>query len=128
MRSLVVTLATAICVAMVAPAAAAPWVASLSGTVVDIKTLQPVPDATIKVFENSGSQVMGQATSDARGAFLITGLKGGYYRMQFSKSGFQRTIITGVFMRPNERMIEAAPIAMYPNGVPLPNLAMAKPC
>jgi hypothetical protein len=108
--------------------ASASWTASMSGSVVDIKTLQPVADATIKVYENSGSQEMGKTTSDAHGAFVVSGLRGGHYRLQFEKPGYQRTIIAGIYVRPGERMIEAAPIAMYPVGVRLPNFAMSKPC
>lgn len=108
--------------------ALASWTASVSGTVVDVKSLQPVADATIKIYANAGSQVLGQATSDAHGGFVINGLRGGPYRLQFEKKGYQRTVIAGVYVRPNERMIEAAPIAMYPDGVPLPNFSMSKPC
>jgi len=108
--------------------ATASWTASVSGTVVDVKSLQPVADATIKIYANAGSQVMGQATSDAHGGFVIEGLRGGPYRLQFEKKGYQRTVIAGLYVRPNERMIEAAPIAMYPDGVPLPNFSMSKPC
>lgn len=108
--------------------ASASWTASMSGTVVDIKTLEPVPDATVKIYTATGEQVMGQATSDAHGAFVITGLRGGQYRLLFEKSGYQRTVIAGIIVRPGERMIEAAPIAMYPNGVRLPNFSMSKPC
>ena len=93
LRAAVAAMALTIaCVCM----ASASWTASLSGTVVDIKTLQPVADATIKVYENAGSQVMGKATSDAHGAFVISGLRGGHYRLQFEKPGYQRTIVAGV--------------------------------
>jgi carboxypeptidase family protein len=119
--------ATAIIIAS-ASMASASWNASMSGTIVDIKTLQPVADATVKIYTATGSQVLGVATSDAHGAFVISGLRGGQYRLQFEKHGYQRTIIAGIYVRPGERMIEAAPIAMYPNGVKLPNFAMSKPC
>jgi len=125
LRSTIAVAATLIASASLASAS---WTASLSGTVVDVKSLQPVADATVKIYANAGSEVMGQATSDAQGAFLITGLRGGPYRLQFEKKGYQRTVVAGVFVRPGERMIEAAPIAMYPNGVALPNFAMSKPC
>ena len=108
--------------------AAASWTASMSGTVVDIKSLQPVPDAHVKIFTQTGSQPEGVATTDAHGAFVVTGLRGGLYRLQFEKSGYQSTIVSGISIRPGERMIEAAPIAMYPNGVRLPNFSMSKPC
>jgi Carboxypeptidase regulatory-like domain len=108
--------------------ALASWTASVSGTVVDVKSLQPVADATIKIYANAGAQVLGKSTSDAHGAFVIGGLRGGPYRLQFEKKGYQRTVIAGVYVRPAERMIEAAPIAMYPDGVPLPNFSMSKPC
>ncbi len=129
MRSLTGSIFTAamLCIALLAPASAS-WNASLSGTVVDIKSLQAVPDATIRAYDNNGITVVGEATSDAKGAFVINGLRGGYYRLQFSRGGYQRTVISGVWVHPGERMIEAAPIAMYPNGVKLPNMAVSKPC
>lgn len=129
MRSIfMTTIAGLVALCATASIAAAAWTASLSGTLVDIKSLQPVADATVKIYTMTGSEVMGKATSDAHGAFSIGGLRGGQYRLQFEKSGYQRTIVAGIFVKPGERLIEAAPIAMYPNGVRLPNFAMSKPC
>jgi hypothetical protein len=129
MRSIFLTTAMALAtVAASITVASAAWTASMSGSVVDVKSLEPVSDATVRIYAESGSQVMGMATTDARGAFVISGLKGGEYRLQFQKTGYQRTVVAGIFVRPGERMIEAAPIAMYRNGVPLPNFAMSQPC
>ena len=103
--------------------AAATWSASVSGRVVDVKTLQPVANAKIEMFTETGDQVIGKATSDASGGFAIGGLRGGMYRISFQKHGYQRTVVAGVEVKPGAHLIEAAPIAMYPNGVPVPRAA-----
>lgn len=104
------------------------WTAAVSGSVVDVKSLDPVADATIKIFSAQGSRVLGRATSDEHGTFSIGGLQGGQYRLQFEKHGYQSTIVAGLYVRPGERYIEAAPIAMYPVGVPLPKVSVSNPC
>jgi len=117
----------AICLGSVAASAA--WTASVSGRVVDVKTLLPVADATIRIYTERGYDVMGKATSDAQGNFVIEGLRGGTYRLEFEKRGYQRTLELGLFIRPAERLIEAAPIAMYPDGVKVPRPAsVSDPC
>ena len=129
MRSLLLSTAAAAALALgILTTASAAGTSSMSGRVVDVKTLQPVPDAKVEAFQGRGFRAEAKTTTDARGEFTLTGLAGGDYRLQFEKAGYQRTMIGGVEVRSNERMIEAAPIAMYPNGVPLPNFAMAKPC
>ena len=129
MRSLLLSTAAAAALSLaILGTASAAGNSSLSGRVVDIKTLQPVPDAKVEAFMGSSYRAAAKATTDAHGAFVLQGLDGGNYRVQFEKAGYQRTMIAGINVRSGERMIEAAPIAMYPNGVPLPNFAMAKPC
>jgi hypothetical protein len=100
----------------------------MSGRVVDVSSLQAVSGATIKVYAMNGTHLMGEAMSDSQGAFVVRGLAGGEYRLVFERSGYQRTAVAGVFVDPGSMHIEAAPIAMYADGVPLPKTAMVNPC
>lgn len=124
--SLILTVVAAISLAT--SGASASWSASVSGKVVDVQSLNPVSDTIVKAYSENGSQVLGKATSDAGGNFVIGGLRGGMYRLQFEKHGYQSTVVAGLTIRPSERLVEAAPIAMYPNGVPLPKMSANHPC
>src|SRR5215472_15970136 len=121
MRTLISAFLAIACVASIsATAIASPWNASLSGRVVDVKTLAGVGGATVELYSVRGTHLLGKAKTDATGEFTITGLKGGEYRVEFARSGYQRTVIAGLFVNPGERMIEAGPMAMYPLGMAVP--------
>jgi hypothetical protein len=128
MRMIIAGFAAAACVALCAVAGNASWTASVSGSVVDVNSLQPVSGAIIKVYSVTGTRLQGSAKSDASGTFVVTGLAGGQYRLQFEGPGYQRTVVAGIYVRPTERLIEAAPIAMYPVGVPVPRPISMNPC
>ena len=123
-----IAVATVMSILAATSIAGAAWNSSLSGRVVDVRTMQPVAAAHIKVYAMDSYQLLGDATTDANGSFTVTGLRGGQYRVAFYKAGYQHTMVTGILVRPGERLIEAAPIAMYAVGEKLPSLAMAKPC
>lgn len=122
--------ATATGVALLATAsiAMASWNASMSGRVVDVSSLQPVPAAHVTIYAENGVRELGSAVSDARGQFTISGLSGGMYRLRFQRDGYQTTSLVGITVRPNEHFIEAGPIAMYRNGVPMPKVAIHDLC
>ena len=121
-------LAVASVLAFTTVAAAAPWTASVSGRVVNVQSLVPVSGATIKIYTENGLVVQDKAVTDAQGRFTVGGLRGGQYRLEFERSGYQRTVLAGLYVRPSEKFIEAAPIAMYPNGVKLPRVIGSNPC
>ena len=104
------------------------WTASVSGTVADVKSLAPVPGASIEIMTAQSTEVLARTHSDAQGRFAFSGLRGGQYRLHFRKAGYQGTIMGGIYVRPGERFIEAAPIAMYPVGVPIPRRVVEDPC
>jgi Carboxypeptidase regulatory-like domain/Domain of unknown function (DUF3244) len=109
-------------------AAAAPWTASVTGRVVNVQSLVPVSGATIRIYTENGFAVQDKAVTDAQGRFTVGGLRGGQYRLEFERKGYQRTVLAGLYVRPSEKYIEAAPIAMYPNGVELPRVIGSNPC
>lgn len=124
---LVLSMALLLCTATSAAASPA-WygTASVSGTVVDINTMTPVAGATVRAYpETYGARVAGVAKTDANGAFTINGLRGGPYRLQFDRSGYQHTAMLGIDVPPGGRLIEASPMAMYPEGAPVPKAASA---
>jgi carboxypeptidase family protein len=128
MRWISLTLAVVAAISFATSGASASWSASVSGKVVNVQTLDPVSGAIVKVYTENGGQVLGKATSDAGGNFVVSGLRGGLYRLQFEKHGYQGTVVAGLTIRPSERLVEAAPIAMYPDGVPLPKMSANSPC
>jgi hypothetical protein len=121
-------LLTAFAIFVSAGAAVAAWDSSVSGTVVDVRSGQPVPGATIEVVTPDGSRVLGRATSDASGAFVVRDLAGGDVRLRFFGPGYVRTAMAGVYLPPHERLIEAAPIAMYPVGSKPPQPVAMSQC
>ena len=127
---MIARIATATSAALLATAsiAMASWNASMSGKVVDVQSLQPVPAAHITIYAENGTRELGTAVSDARGQFTISGLTGGMYRLKFTRGGYQTTSLVGVTVRPNEHFIEAGPIAMYPDGVAMPKVAIHDLC
>lgn len=127
---MIARIATATSVALLATAsiAMASWNASMSGRVVDVQSLQPVPAAHVTIYAENGTRELGTAVSDSKGQFTVSGLTGGMYRLKFQRDGFQTTSLVGVTVRPNEHFIEAGPIAMYPNGVAMPKVAIHDLC
>jgi hypothetical protein len=128
-RSVYATLAaTALALVASSAVSSAAWTASVSGRVVDVKSLAPVSGAMVSIYTTSGITNLGTAKSDAQGNFVINGLRGGNYRLDFQKHGYTETVVAGVYVRPGERLVEAAPIAMYPHGVPVPKAVGHNPC
>ncbi len=60
---------------------------SISGTVTDQVTAQPIPDAWVDVFDPSGDYVLGSYT-DSSGHYTVGGLVGGDYKVQFGGSAY----------------------------------------
>lgn len=105
------------------------WDASISGAVVNVSTNDPVAGVKVTAFVAGTAKPQASAITDAKGQFSLQGLEGGTYHLFFDKKGYQRTAVGGVEVRPHERHIESAKIAVYPNGVPIPkNVSNAHPC
>ena len=127
---MIARIASAPGVALLATAsiAMASWNASVSARVVNVSSLEPVAAAHVTIYAEDGTRELGSAVTDAKGQFTISGLQGGMYRMTFTRQGYQRTSLVGLTVRPNEHFIEAGPIAMYPNGVAMPKVAIHDLC
>lgn len=128
MRIMLISMLGALALATSAVTAAASWNSSVSGTVVDVRSGQPVSGATVEVVTPDGSRVLGRTRSDASGAFVVRDLAGGDVRLRFYGPGYVRTAMAGVFLPPHERLIEAAPIAMYPVGMRPPQPVAMEQC
>src|SRR5579863_5037043 len=88
--------ATGVALLATASIAAASWNASVSGRVVDVNSLRPVPAAHITIYAEDDARVLGSAVTDSRGAFVIGGLTGGLYRLRFERQGYQTTSFVGL--------------------------------
>src|SRR6185437_1948039 len=61
---------------------------SLSGTVVDSITGQPVSKAALAVYSGSGAGITYTSSSDGNGDFSLVGLEPGSYRLMGDRSGY----------------------------------------
>lgn len=109
------------------PAAAA-WDASFTAKLVTEANRTPVSGVMVKAYTNTGGRVMAEATSDAAGNFTLTGLRGGEYRLDFTKRGFHDTTLLGVYVTPHSNDRLNVPIAMYPMGTKVPRFTATNPC
>ena len=78
-------------VAPVGPSAAAPARADggkVTGTVVDAKTKQPVPFATVALISTATGKPVNGAAADGEGKFTISDVAAGSYQLQFSFIGY----------------------------------------
>ena len=89
---------------------------SISGTVVDAKTHQPVVGVRVDVFADSSatnSKTLAASMSRKDGTFLLEGLNGGQYRVSLSKMGYAVEELTGLSVKSKERTIIGVPIALH---------------
>ena len=105
------------------------WDASIAGTLVQVHSTAPVDGVVVKAFTPHGGTALSKAKSDSRGMFVLTGLRGGQYRIQFNKHGFHETAVVGLFVKPHTRLNLPGTVAMYPLGTAPPRLTGANdPC
>lgn len=65
-----------------------PPVASIQGSVVDTRTSQPIPGATVTAHGQQASRGWSSATTGPDGTFLLPGLPPGRYRLAASRNGY----------------------------------------
>ncbi|MCK4415071.1 MAG: carboxypeptidase regulatory-like domain-containing protein [Candidatus Eisenbacteria sp.] len=68
---------------------------ALLGTVAFSDSPSPLPTATVRVFPAGGTSAVAIDTSDATGAFEITGLATGTYDIEVSASGYVAEMVPG---------------------------------
>ena len=74
----------------------------ITGELIDSLSSNPVEFATVVLVEGrSGKQVNGTLT-DEKGAFKLTGVKMGEYKLQFSFLGYQTKTIAGINLTPEK--------------------------
>jgi len=126
---LVATLAT-LALALVAASAPAigAWDASLTARLVNVDDRAPVAGVKVKAYPLRGATLVAKTVSDQHGVITLIGLRGGEYRLDFTKSGYHDTTLVGVYVRPHQRDNMTSPIAMYPNGTKVPRFTTTNPC
>ena len=70
-----------------------PKIASISGTIVDQKTDKPVSYATITLFSIPENEAIDGVMCDEEGAFMITELTPGTYKIVIESIGYEKNII-----------------------------------
>ncbi|MDQ6766377.1 MAG: carboxypeptidase-like regulatory domain-containing protein [Candidatus Eremiobacteraeota bacterium] len=119
MRGLVaaVSVAAAIMSAAVGAAAApAHTTAAIGGKVVDSIDQRPLGGVQVDVFDDSlrshVRKAVATTTTNKDGSFSLLGLRGGNYHLELVKRGYALEIITGLLLRPDERVLIAQPFGM----------------
>jgi hypothetical protein len=109
------------------PANAA-WDASFSAKLVVESTYAAVAGVNVKAYTMTGGRVMAESVSGPDGVFTLTGLRGGEYRLNFSKRGYHDTTLVGVWVTPHSTDRLNTPIAMYPSNTKVPRITATNPC
>jgi len=132
MNRLAVTVATLATFAFALLAVSAPavgaWDASLTARLVNVGDRAPVAGVEVKAYPLRGGTLLAKAVSDEHGVITLDGLRGGEYRLDFTKSGYHDTTLVGVYVRPHQRDNMSSPIAMYPMGTKVPRFSATNPC
>lgn len=61
---------------------------SISGTVTDVDTTDPIEGATVTLYDDGGTTVLDSATTDAGGDYTLDGITPGTYDLKFSAAGY----------------------------------------
>lgn len=81
--------------------AATPQQASFGGVVRNDETGTPIPGVTVLV-KDEATQLVVTATTDANGAFAITSMTAGIYRIEVTLEGFETALVEHVLLKENE--------------------------
>ncbi len=87
---------------------------SVSGRLIDSLTRQPAEYVAIGVLDAATGNVVNGALSDSKGAFRITGLSPGTYKLQVSFIGFTTQDVLGIVITPAQPDYDAGTIILSP--------------
>jgi hypothetical protein len=108
--------ASLLCSAGIAAATPAHMTSVVGGRVVDSINQRPLGGVQVDVFDDSvgshASKAIATTTTDKDGGFSLPGLRSGSYRLELVKRGYALEVITGLSLRPDERVLIARPFGM----------------
>jgi hypothetical protein len=85
---------------------------SIHGSVVDSKNHRPLQSIEVAAYAVHQRRAVGSALTGKDGTFAIRGLAGGDYKLVISATGYEVENVTGVSLRPAERLIIAGAIPL----------------
>lgn len=103
--------------------------ASIHASVVDFQSRAPLAQVRVSVFEQRGTKALATALSDKKGAFTLSNLRGGLYRLELAKPGYHETMVAGLPVKTGEHLSITGPIGMFSEKVPVPAAQITRdPC
>jgi outer membrane receptor protein involved in Fe transport len=96
-------------------AGAAPGTGTISGIVVDSLTNKPLDYATVSLFKAGVTAPLTGALTDAKGAFKITALQPGQYRVQVAFLGYVTKSIDKLVLTPAKPTLNLGQIIVAPS-------------
>ena len=107
--------ATLIISATTQPMAQAAGMSSITGQTLDAKTHKPVVGVRVDLYADTASphKILAATMTRKDGTFSLAGLRGGQYRVELTKMGYEVQVLTGLTVRSSERTIIGEPIALH---------------
>jgi hypothetical protein len=88
----------------------------IGGRVVDSITHRPLGGVQVDVFDDASRAHPGRAivttVTNQNGSFSLLGLHSGTYHLELAKRGYALEIVTGLSVRPDERILIGQPFGM----------------
>jgi Carboxypeptidase regulatory-like domain/Domain of unknown function (DUF3244) len=88
----------------------------IGGRVVDSITHRPLGGVQVDVFDDANGSHPGRAivttVTNQHGNFSLLGLRSGTYHLELAKRGYALEIVTGLSVRPDERILIGQPFGM----------------
>ncbi|OOQ57495.1 hypothetical protein BC343_14425 [Mucilaginibacter pedocola] len=88
---------------------------SISGVVIDSVTRKPLDYATVSVYKAGVTAPVSGSLTDAKGAFKITNLQPGEYRVQATFLGYATKSVNNIQITPTKKDINLGPVIVPPN-------------
>ena len=101
--------------------------AAISGRVVDAKQDTQLAGVKVTAFQQGSTVPEATAVTDDKGQFTLSGLHGGDYRLLFERSGYPRSLATGITVRPHEHLVLISAFALETNPK-FGRVQLANPC
>lgn len=99
------------------PPAVPAYQTEIRGTVVDARTGQPVPGASLSVRGAADSALAGAAVSRADGSFRIAGVRPGSYVLRAASLGYAAATRAGVDLGAAAARVDVGPVRLAPSAV-----------
>jgi hypothetical protein len=87
----------------------------LTGKIYDKSNMQPLEYATVSVINRQSSKVITGAVADTRGAFVISDIPFGTYRVDIDYIGYEKITIDSINLSSSRRSVSLGTISLSPS-------------